>query len=42
VNPDSARETAKPSPGQAKSEAAPENKQATDHKKTASKAKKHT
>ena len=42
VNPDSARETAKPSPGQPKSEAAPENKQATDHKKTASKAKKHT
>ena len=42
VNPDSARETAKPNPAQPKSEAAPENKQATDHKKTASKAKKHT
>ena len=41
VNPDSARETAKPNPVQSKSEAAPESKQATEHKKPASKAKAH-
>ena len=41
VNPDSARETAK-KPVPPKSEAAPATKQATEHKKTPSKAKKHT
>jgi cell division protein FtsQ len=42
VNPDSARETAKPKPAAPKSETAQAAKQAADHKKTASKAKKHT
>jgi cell division protein FtsQ len=42
VNPDSAREAAKPKPAPPKSETAAVTKQATEHKKTASKAKKHT
>jgi len=42
VNPDSARETAKPNAVHATSANAPDAKTATEHKKTPGKAKKHT
>jgi cell division protein FtsQ len=42
VNPDSARETAKPKPAPPKTETAQAAKPATEHKKTSGKAKKHT